>query len=142
MRGRLQMPDATSNLHTRPRRWPIFAAALLVAALALVVIYTDRGAFLSPLALVVVTAIGLAALLIQLRLRSGLTPAVRAPLWLNVLGILFALVAMFADVLRLSASLALMAALGAVMSFAISGIIVISALRRKPRTAGQGTNSN
>src|ERR1700719_2169929 len=103
MRGRLQMPDATSNLHTRPRRWPIFAAALLVAALALVVIYTDRGAFLSPLALVVV--------------------------------ILFALVAMFADVLRLSASLALMAALGAVMSFAISGIIVISALRRKPRTA-------
>jgi hypothetical protein len=136
------MPDATSNLHIRPRRWTIFAAALLVAALALVVIYTDRGAFLSPLALVVVTAIGLAALLIQLRLQSGLTPVVRAPLWLNVLGIIFALAAMFADVLRLSASLALMAALGAVMSFAISGIIVISALRRKPRAVGQGTNSN
>ena len=45
------------------------AAGLLLVALALVVIYTSRGAFFNPLALVVVAAIGLAALLLQLRLR-------------------------------------------------------------------------
>lgn len=108
------------------------AAGLLLLALAIVVIYTSRPAFSSPLALVVVAAIGLAALLFQIRLRKDLQAPVQAPLWLNVLGLLCALAAVFADVLHLSANWMLLAALGAVVCFAASGIVVLKALR-KPR---------
>jgi len=38
------------------RRWTVIASGLLILALALVVIYTKAGAFLSPIALVVVAA--------------------------------------------------------------------------------------
>jgi uncharacterized membrane protein len=95
------------------------------------VIYTSRPAFLSPLALVVVAAIGLAALLLQLRLRKDLAAAVRAPLWLNVLGLLFAVAAVLADLMHLSAGVMMVAALGAVGCFAISGLKVIHSLRKK-----------
>ena len=135
------MPDAASNPvpAPKPRRWSIVAAGLLLAALALVVIYTSRSAFFSPLALVVVAAIGLAALLLQLRLRresdrdadKDLSTPVRAPLWLNVLGLIFAIAAVFADVLHLSANLLLIAALGAVLCFAVSGTTVLHALGKK-----------
>jgi hypothetical protein len=112
------------------------AAGLLLSALALVVLYTGRGAFLSPVALVVIAAIGVAALLLQLRLRPDISSSVRAsargPLWLNPLGIIFAVGALFADVFHLGATFRLIAALLAVVSFSISGIIVLSALR-KPR---------
>lgn len=104
---------------------------MLLLALALVVIYTGRTAFFSPLALVVVAAIGLAALLLQLRLRKDLNTTIRAPLWLNILGLAFAVAAVFADVLHLSPNLSLVAALGAVLCFAISGGTVLHALRRK-----------
>jgi hypothetical protein len=106
---------------------------LLLLALALVVIYTGRGAFRSPIALVVVAAIGLAALLLQLRLRHDLA-SVRGPLWLNALGVVCATVAVVADVFQLSFAFLLVTALGAVVCFAISGIIVLNALR-KPRAA-------
>ena len=127
------MPEAGSNPHSsvRARRWTILSAGLLLVALALVVIYTSRGAFFSPIALVVVAAIGLAALLLQLRLRQGLSPTVRAPLWLNVLGVVFAIAAVLADVLHVSATLMLITALGAVVCFAVSGIVVLDALRRE-----------
>lgn len=127
------MPDAASNSPAapKPRGWSIIAAGLLLLALALVVIYTTRSAFLSPLALVVVAAIGLAALLLQLRLRKDLSATVRAPLWLNVLGLVFAIAAVFADFLRLGPNLLLVAALGAVVCFGISGTSVLHALRRK-----------
>src|SRR5215475_2339030 len=82
------------------RRWTVIASGLLVLALALVVIYTRPSAFLSPVALVVVAAIGLAALLLQMRFRGDL-PQVRSPLWLNVLGLACAVVALAADVLHL-----------------------------------------
>ncbi len=118
-------PDAT-----KPRRGTIFASALLLIALAMVVIYTNRGAFISPLAMVVVAAIGMAALLLQLRLRPASGHPVQAPMWLNILGLLFALAAVFADVLRLTAALALAAALGAVLSFGVSGAFVLRVLRR------------
>jgi peptidoglycan/LPS O-acetylase OafA/YrhL len=141
------LPDAAANSApaTRPRRWRIVAAGLLLVALALVVIYTSRSAFFSPLALVVVAAIGLAALLLQLRLRKDLnndlsnkdlsnndpSAPVRAPLWFNVLGLVFAIAAVFADVLHLSPTLLLIAALGAVLCFAVSGATVLHALRSK-----------
>jgi uncharacterized membrane protein len=127
------LSDATSNSDTRarPRRWTIFAAGLLLLALALVVIYTSRAAFFSPLALVVVAAIGLAALLLQLRLRQDVG-RIRAPFWLNVLGLICAVAAIFSDRLHLSARAFQTVALAAVTCFGISGIIVLHALR-KPR---------
>lgn len=127
------MPDATSKPSPTPppRRWTILAAGLLLLALALVVIYTSRRAFSSPLALVVVAAIGLAALLLQLRLRKDLSTPVRAPLGLNILGLIFAVAAVAADIFHLSANLMLVSALGAVVCFGISGIAVLHALRKK-----------
>jgi hypothetical protein len=126
------LPDATSNSAPapQPRRWTIIAAAFLLLALALVVIYTSRGAFFSPLAIVVVAAIGLAALLLQLRLRKDVGFRVHAPVWLNVLGLLFAVCAIFSDKFRLTAGLLQVAALGAVVCFAISGVVVLHMLRK------------
>ena len=133
--GRKSLPDAAPKPASAPspRRWSVIPAGLLLLALALVVIYTSRSAFFSPLALVVVAAIGLAALLLQLRLRkeNDKDLQVRAPLWLNVVGLAFAIAAVFADVLHLSANLLLITALGAVVCFAISGITVLHALRKK-----------
>ena len=127
------MPDAASNPSPGPksRRWTIVAAGLLLLALALVVIYTSHSAFSSPLALVVVAAIGLAALLLQLRLRKDLTTQVRAPLWINILGLVFAIAAVVADGFHFSANLMLVAALGAVVCFAISGTAILHNLRKK-----------
>jgi hypothetical protein len=150
-----QVPDTppTPGPTPQPRGPTIIAAGLLLAALALVVIYTSRRAFLSPVAMVVVAAIGLAALLLQRRLRPDLRPDLhsdpgpgagpaaqssspqappRAPLRLNAAGVLFAIAAVFADVLHLNPALTLITALAAVISFAISGVIVLNALR-KPR---------
>jgi uncharacterized membrane protein len=126
------LPNADSNpgLIDKPRRWTIFAAGLLLLALALIVIYTSRSAFLSPLALVVVAAIGLAALLLQLRLRHNGTARVRSPLCLNVLGIVLAGAAVVADIMRPNSAWMLIAALGAVFCFAISGALVLNGLRK------------
>lgn len=126
------LPDGAPNpLRTpEPRRWTIFAAGLLLVALALVVFYTSHGALLSPLSLVVVAAIGLAAVLLQLRFRKDIRQSIHAPFWLNVLGLVCAMGAVFADVLHLSAGLTLVTALGAVVCFAISGAVVLRALRK------------
>ena len=106
------------------------AAGLLLLALALVVLYTERGAFLSPLALLVVAAIGLAALLLQLRLRKDLDKKIHAPIWLNVLGLVFAVGAVVADFLHLSVNIMLIAALAAVVCFGFSGTSVLRSLRK------------
>lgn len=114
----------------KPCGWSLVAAGFLLLALAIIVLYTNRQAFSSPLAIVIVAAIGLAALLLQLRLRKDLSATVRAPLWLNVLALVFAIATLFADVLHLSPGLLLVAALGAVLCFAGSGIVVLHALRK------------
>lgn len=134
------MPNQPLNPEPNPPRRgaTIIAAGLLLAALALVVLYTSRRAFLSPVALVVVAAIGVVALLLQGRLRpdlpsgtsSRLSP-LRGPLWLNGLGVAFAVGAVLADVLQLNPAFTLIASLGAVVSFAVSGIIVLKALRKR-----------
>jgi len=115
----------------KPRGWALVAAGFLLLALSLVVIYTRRGAFLSPLALVVVAAIGLAALLFQLRLRRDTDAKVHAPLWVNVLGLIFAIGAVIADFFHLGANSMLVAALAAVVCFAVSGISVLRSLRKR-----------
>ena len=123
------MPDTPSN-PPQGRRWTVFGAAFLLLALILVVTYTSRGAFFSPLALVVVAAIGLAALLMQVRLK----PALSRPRWsllsINVLGLVFALAAVFADRLGLHPGTLRAAALAAVLCFAIGGMVALKSLRK------------
>jgi ABC-type Mn2+/Zn2+ transport system permease subunit len=105
---------------------------MLCGGLGVVVIYTRRSAFSSPLAVVVVAAIGLAAVLLQLHYYNREhTHPVRAPMWLNVVGVLFALGALFSDLLRLSWQMAQVMALGAVGSFAISGGLILHAFRKQ-----------
>ena len=48
-----------NKLHYSSRRWTVIASGLLCGALALVVLFTNRGAFFSPLAVVVMGAVGL-----------------------------------------------------------------------------------
>jgi hypothetical protein len=115
------------------RRWTVIASGLLLLALALVVIYTGPNAFLSPIALVVVAAIGLAALLFQVWFRRDL-PNVHSPLWLNVLGILCAMVSLFADYLRMTRRMLDLVAFAAVVCFGISGSLILRTLRRRVRT--------
>jgi hypothetical protein len=114
------------------RRWTVIASGLLLLALGLVVIYTGPTAFFSPVALVVVSAIGLAALLLQVRFRRDL-PNIHPPLWLNVLGVFFALTSLFADYLRLTRRTSEAVAFAAVVCFGISGSLILRALRRAVR---------
>lgn len=122
------MPEPDSN-PPKHRRWTVIASGLLLAAVALVVIYTSRAAFHSLAAVVVMAAIGLAAVLLQLHLRSS-DLAVRSPTWLNVVGLLCAVAALFADRLRLSTTLTQVVALAAVGCFAVSGFRVLDAIRK------------
>lgn len=128
---RTAVSDNIPSPQPKPRRWSIIAAGLLLLALALVVLYTSRAAFSSPLALVVIAAIGLAALLLQIRLRKDLPNPVRAPIWLNAVGLICAIAAVFADHLHLSSALMLAASLGAVLCFGISGARILHNLRKK-----------
>jgi hypothetical protein len=114
------------------RRWTVIASGLLLLALALVVIYTGPNAFYSPRALVVVSAIGLAALLLQVWFRRDL-PNVHSPLWLNILGIVCALVSLFADSFRMPRRLIDLAAFAAVVCFGVSGTLILNTLRRRVR---------
>jgi len=113
-----------------PRRWTVIVSGLLCGVLALVVIYTNRGGLSSPLAIVVLAAIGLLALMLQLRLREP--RPVHAPVWLNVVGIGFALAALGSDLAHVRTDWAPLLALLAVACFAISSATVLQALRREP----------
>ncbi len=133
--GSQSHPQSNSHSNSNSnvaRRWTVIASGLLLLALALVVIYTGRNAFLSPVALVVVAAIGLAALLLQVWFRRDL-PNIQPPLWLNVLGILCAMVSLFADDLRMTRRTLDLVAFAAVVCFGISGSLILRALRRQVR---------
>jgi len=122
----------TLTINAQPRRWTVIASGLLCGALALVVIFTTRGAFFSPLAVVVVAAIGFAAVLLQLRFRNrDQANAVHPPVWLNTLGILCALGALFADFFRLSPDVSQVLALAAIGIFAISSAVILHAFRKQ-----------
>ena len=82
------------------------------------------------MAVLVVSAIGLAALLLQLRFRRDLLRQVHAPLWLNVLGLLFSFSALFGDFFHFSPQRVELLALSAVGCFAISSAIVLESIRR------------
>ncbi len=125
------MLPLTSSGSGVARRWTVIASGLLLLALALVVIYTKPRDFFSPVALVVVAAIGLAALLLQVRFRKDL-PNVSSPLWLNILGLVCAVLALAADYLRMSRRALEVVAFAAVVCFGISGALILHALRRRP----------
>jgi uncharacterized membrane protein len=112
------------------RRWTVIASGLLLLALALVVIYTQPRAFFSPVALVVVAAIGLAAILLQVRFRKDL-PSVSSPLWLNILGLLCAMFSLFADYFGMNRRTLELSAFAAVICFGASGSLILHALRRQ-----------
>jgi uncharacterized membrane protein len=115
------------------RRKTVIAAGLLCGILALVVTFTDRKEFFSPLAVVIVAAIGAAAVMLQLRFHnSDQSRAVHPPIWLNIVGIVFAAAAFLGDWLHLSLQTAQLFALIAVGSFGVSSAIILQAFR-KPR---------
>jgi uncharacterized membrane protein HdeD (DUF308 family) len=121
------LPDTQPNR----RRWTVIASGLLCGVLALVVVFTNRAAFFSPMAVVVVAAIGSAAVLLQLRLYHRAQAGVlHPPVWLNLLGIVFAVVALFADRLGVSAQWAQLLALCAVATFAVSSAVILHAFRK------------
>ena len=123
------MPDQGPNPSPTHRRWTVIASGLLVAAVGLIVIFTGRAAFHSLAAVVVMAAIGLAAVLLQLHLRNS-NVAIHVPNWLNVIGLLCAVAALFADWLRLGPGLAQVMALAAVGCFAVSSFRVLDAIRK------------
>jgi len=112
------------------RRWTVIASGLLLLAIALIVIYSGSTAFHSPVAVVVMAAIGLVAVLLQVRLRQNVDRGVRIPQWLNVIGIVCALCALFADRLRFGSNFAQVIALGAVGCFGVSSVVVLDGLRK------------
>jgi len=110
-----------------PPRKTVVASGLLCCALILVVLFTSPAAFRSPAAVVVISAIGAAAVLLQLRLRNDPQPRpLRPALALNSLGILFAVAALFP-----AARLTEAVALGAVGSFAISSALILHSFRKQ-----------
>lgn len=108
--------------------------------LALVVIFTNRTVFHSLIAVVVVAAIGSAAVLLQLRLRNREQgKAVHPPVWLNLLGIIFGLLTLFADWLKLNSDMTQLLALAAVGSFGVSGAIILHSFRKgNPKETSEG----
>jgi drug/metabolite transporter (DMT)-like permease len=120
-----------ARLYGKNRRWNIIVSGLLIGTLAVIVTFTDRAAFLSPTAVVVVAAIGLAAVLLQLRFRDPQLPDIYVPNWLNILAIIFAMVAFFGDLLRIRPPISELIALLAIGCFAISGGMVMHALRKR-----------
>jgi len=113
----------------------VIAAGLLILAIGLIVMFTGNAAFHSPTAAVVLAAVGLVAVLMQLHLRPEAAQKVRAPQWLNLVGIVFAMAALFADYLKLSSALYQVSALGAVGCFGVSGVIVLDGIRRSRASA-------
>jgi uncharacterized membrane protein len=116
------------------RRWTVISSGLLACALAVIVLYTSRGAFFSPMALVVAAAVGIAALLLRLRLRQQ-EQAVHAPVWLNAGGTILALGALIGDFFGLRGQVTLILALTAIICFGISGGMVLRAVRKRALTA-------
>lgn len=113
-------------------RRTVIASGLLCCALILVVLFTNPAAFRSPAAMVVMALIGTAAVLVQLRLRNDdQTRLVRSPLWLNIVGIVSSVAALFPAIFRLDPRLTQLLALAAVSSFALSSAIILHSFRKR-----------
>lgn len=123
----IHMPNARGS-----RRWTVLASGLLCGFLALVVIYTKRGAFFSPLAVLVVAAIGFAAVLLQLRFRNREQGrSIHPPMVLNLAGIVAAIAALLADFFHWNPAVVQALVLGAIGIFGISGAIILHGFRKQ-----------
>lgn len=119
-------------LSSKHRRWTVIASGLLVGALALIVTFTSRTAFLSPAAVVVVAAVGVMALMLQLRLRyPGQTRKIHLPSWLNLAGGILAIVAFLKEWLHIRVPVAEIITLAAIGCFGVSGALVLHGLRKR-----------
>jgi hypothetical protein len=115
-----------------PKRKTVVSAGFLCIALTLVVLFTSPAAFRSPVAVIVMALIGTAAVLLQLQLRYDTQPShSRPPLWLNLLGILFAMAALFPAAFHLGPRSAQAMVFGAVGSFAISSAMILHSFRKR-----------
>jgi len=127
-------------LDPKHRRWSVIASGLLLLALTLIVTFTERAAFLSPAAVVVIAAVGVMALMLQLRLRyPGQTGKIHLSSWLNLAGGLLAITAFFRDWLHLRPGVAEIITLLAIGCFGVSGAFVLHNLR-KSRIGQQSDN--
>lgn len=121
-----------SGTETQRRRWNVITSGLLIGTLALVVTFTNRANFLSPVSVIVVAAVGAVALMLQLRFRyRDVSGNVALPLWLNVLGVIFALSALFGEPLHIRSGLVEVIALLSVFCFSISGAVILHELRKQ-----------
>ncbi len=119
-------------LSPKHRRWTVIASGLLVGALALIVTFTSRTAFLSPAAVVVVAAVGVMALMLQLRLRyPGHASKIHLPSWLNLAGGILAIVAFLKEWLHIRVAVAEIITLAAIGCFGVSGALVLHGLRKR-----------
>ena len=114
------------------QRSRVVASGLLCCVLILVVLFTSPTAFRSPTAVVVLGLIGTAAVLVQLWLRNDDQPrALRSPFWLNLVGVVFSVAALFPAIFHLHARIAQPLAFAAVGSFATSSAIVLHSFRKQ-----------
>lgn len=110
----------------------MLSAGFLCIALTLVVLFTSPAAFRSPIAVIVMALIGTAAVLLQHQLRAPNQRSQSRPqLWLNLLGILFAVGALFPGALHVRPRLVQAMALGAVGCFAISSAMILHSFRKR-----------
>ena len=131
------MPTSTSPSQSQsprpqspPRRKTVIAAGLLCGILAVLVTFTDRKAFFSPLSVVIVAAVGAAAVLLQLQFKNQEGKRkIHPPLWLNVVGVVFAVGALLSERLHWGIQTGQALALAAVASFAVSSGIILRAFR-------------
>jgi uncharacterized membrane-anchored protein len=121
-----------SEPESKHRRWSVITSGLLIAILAVVVTFTTRTNFLSPMAVVVVAAVGVIALMLQLRFRyRELAVRAQVPGWLNVVGTIFALTAFFGDMLHIRPGVAEVIALISIGLFGVSGAMVLHEMRKQ-----------
>src|SRR5262249_52229867 len=113
------------------KRKTVLGAGLLCIALTLVVLFTSPAAFRSSAAVIVMALIGAAAVLLQLQVRAAGEPHSRSPLWLNLMGIVLTVAALFPAALHVAPRLLQALVLGAVGSFAISSAMILHSFRKR-----------
>ena len=122
------------------RRWTVIMSGLLIGTLALIVTFTSRAALVSPATVVVVAAVGVMALMLQLRLRYPQNARdFHLRCWLNLIGGVLALIAVFRDWLHIRVGIAELVALAAIGCFGVSGTLVLHNLRKR-RSANQSSH--
>jgi FtsH-binding integral membrane protein len=129
-----------SQLDAKHRRWTVITSGLLLGALAVIVTFTTHAAFVSPAAVVVVAAVGVMALMLQLRLRYPQKGGgIHLSSWLNLAGGILALSAFLRDWLHIGVAVAELLTLAAIGCFGVSGVLVLHNLRKR-RAEGQSGN--